>query len=198
MSISGLVLAGGQAQRMQFQDKGLLLLDDRPLVSYTLSALAPLVDELMISANRNQAIYSKLGYPLLSDETPDYQGPLAGILSALRFTKSSVLLVAPCDVPMLSTDLMQRLLETLLASNAEAAVADDGAFWQPTLLAVRTSVSASLQRFLQRGDRQIKGWLSELALQTVDVSDLAWQLENINTPEQLKKLQDVHSCLTNR
>ncbi|MFM8340615.1 MAG: NTP transferase domain-containing protein, partial [Methylomonas sp.] len=47
--VSGVVLAGGQARRMQQQDKGLVLFKQRPLVSYPIEALAAVAKDLLIS-----------------------------------------------------------------------------------------------------------------------------------------------------
>lgn len=108
--VSGVVLAGGQARRMQQQDKGLVLFNGRPLVSYALTALEPLVDEVLISANRNQALYSRFGYPVLGDNRPGFDGPLAGILAAMQSARNSLLLVTPCDSPLINSMHLERLL----------------------------------------------------------------------------------------
>jgi molybdopterin-guanine dinucleotide biosynthesis protein A len=60
--VTGLLLAGGQARRMGGNDKGLLPLNGRPLAAWGLERLAPQVDEVLISANRNQAQYEKFSF----------------------------------------------------------------------------------------------------------------------------------------
>ncbi|MFA9236407.1 NTP transferase domain-containing protein, partial [Klebsiella pneumoniae] len=52
-AITGVVLAGGRATRMGGIDKGLQALNGRPLWRHVAEALAPQVDELVISANRH-------------------------------------------------------------------------------------------------------------------------------------------------
>src|SRR5690606_31281849 len=77
--ITGVILAGGRARRMGGRDKGLLPLAGRPMVEYVLEALRPQVDAVLISANRHQAEYGRYGHPVVTDDTDDYPGPLAGM-----------------------------------------------------------------------------------------------------------------------
>ena len=85
--ITGLVLAGGAARRLQAAhpgaDKGLLPLAGRPLIAWAIDNLAPQVQSLVISANRHLDDYRQLGHPVLPDRLPDMPGPLAGIHAAL-------------------------------------------------------------------------------------------------------------------
>ena len=60
-SITGVVLAGGRAERMGGRDKGLLILAGRPMATFALTVLGPQVGHLMINANRNHDQYRALG-----------------------------------------------------------------------------------------------------------------------------------------
>lgn len=53
MQLSGCILAGGRATRMQGQDKGLVLLGGIPLYQHSVKLLAPQTDDIFINANRN-------------------------------------------------------------------------------------------------------------------------------------------------
>ena len=115
-AITGLILAGGRGQRMGGRDKGLQLYDGRPLAAHVLARLAPQVGAVLISANRNHAAYSALGADVVSDETQDFAGPLAGMLSGLRAAKTEYVLTVPCDSPLLPDDLALRLTAALTES----------------------------------------------------------------------------------
>jgi len=99
--ITGLVLAGGAARRLQAAhpgtDKGLLPLASRPLIAWAIDNLAPQVQGLVISANRHLDDYRQLGHPVLPDRLPDMPGPLAGIHAALTICTTEWLAVAACD-----------------------------------------------------------------------------------------------------
>jgi molybdopterin-guanine dinucleotide biosynthesis protein A len=186
--VSGVVLAGGQARRMQLQDKGLQLLKGKALVSYILAALVPLVDEVFISANRNQATYSQFGYPVLADHNQNYEGPLAGILAAMQYAQYPVLLVAPCDAPRLQSIYLQRLLSAL-SPEIDVSIAFDGERIHPVCMAVKTNLSPHLQAFLGRGERKMQLWISQQKTVQVDFSDAPEIFANINTLAELASLE---------
>lgn len=186
--VSGVVLAGGQARRMQQQDKGLVLFKQRPLVSYPIAALAAVTNHLVISANRNQAIYQQWQYPVISDASDDFDGPLAGILAALEYLDAEVLLVLPCDSPLFTAAHLQQLLDGL-TEQFDIAVAYDGERLHPVFLAVRTQLKASLQAYLASGERRLQNWIFQHRVNPVDFSQQAQIFSNVNTLAELERLE---------
>jgi molybdopterin-guanine dinucleotide biosynthesis protein A len=185
--VSGVVLAGGQARRMQ-QDKGLVLFKQRPLVSYPIEALAAVADDLLISANRNQAIYQQWQYPVISDATDDFDGPLAGILAAMDYVDAEILLVLPCDSPLFTAQHLQQLLAGL-TEQFDIAVADDGERLHPVFLAIRTELKASLKAYLASGERRLQNWIFQHRVNQVDFSQQAQIFTNVNTLAELEMLE---------
>jgi molybdenum cofactor guanylyltransferase len=189
VKVSGVVLAGGQAQRMDFQDKGLLEVHGRPMISYTLDAMAAIVDEILISANRNLGIYQQFGYRVISDNLLGYAGPLAGILMGMQAALYPLLLVAPCDSPQVKPETFRRLLQAIHKNDVDIAVAHDGIRPHPVFLAIKTGLQSSLETYLDSGERKLYGWLQEHSISYVDFSDAIDQFSNINTIEDLNQLQ---------
>ena len=99
MSISAVILAGGQAKRMEGADKGLQLLHGKPLFQFIYDRLHSQVETISINANRNQTIYATAGVPVFGDNLEGFQGPLSGILTALERADSDFVLFVPCDSP---------------------------------------------------------------------------------------------------
>lgn len=188
--VSGVVLAGGQGSRMGQQDKGLVMFHQQPLVHYALTALAGLTSDIYISANRNREIYARFGYPVIADGRDGFDGPLAGILAALHTTRADVLLVLPCDSPLLKTAHLQRLLAAL-DEKADVAVAFDGLRLHPVVLALKTGLQSSLADYLHSGERKLQAWLYRHVVRKVDFSDQPEVFANINT---LAELADLQGC----
>ncbi len=186
--VSGVVLAGGQARRMQQQDKGLVLFKQRPLVSYPIAALAAVTNHLVISANRNQAIYQQWQYPVISDASDDFDGPLAGILAAMDYLDAEILLVLPCDSPLFTAAHLQPLLDGL-TEQFDIAVAYDGERLHPVFLAIRTELKASLKAYLASGERRLQNWLFQHRVNQVDFSQQAQIFSNVNTLAELERLE---------
>ncbi len=75
MPITGVILAGGLGRRMGGSDKGLQEFRGRPLAAWVAERLAPQVDELLISANRNGERYAALGHRVIGDRIPGFRRP---------------------------------------------------------------------------------------------------------------------------
>ncbi|WP_198243058.1 molybdenum cofactor guanylyltransferase MobA [methane-oxidizing endosymbiont of Gigantopelta aegis] len=189
--VTGVILAGGLARRMQQQDKGLILLHDKPLVSYAIAAMAPVVDALVINANRNQAEYQQFGYPVVSDQNLTFAGPLAGILAVMTVVPTDLLLVMPCDSPLIRPEHLQKMLKTQAEQDADCAVASDGERLHPVFLVLKSYLKTSLEQYLEAGERKIDRWLMQHDWVQVDFSDQPEVFQNINTPEQLKQVAEV-------
>lgn len=187
--VAGLILAGGRARRMGGQDKGLVPLAGKPMIEYALERVRPQVDEVVISANRNQDVYARYGHRVIEDVLDDYSGPLAGMLSALLVVRQPWLAVVPCDSPLLPRDLVERLLSTALANSAEIAVAHDGERLQPVIALLHRSLLAPLRAFVQGGGRKIDTWYLQHRMVTTDLSDYPEAFVNINTPEDHAALE---------
>lgn len=186
--IAGLVLAGGLGRRMAYQDKGLILLQGQPLISYAISALKALTDTVAISANRHQALYAKWSTPVIADDLPDFSGPLAGILSAMRQLDADVLLVLPCDSPRFGSVQLQALLEAL-KEPVDIAIASDGDRLHPVFMALRSRLQPSLEAYLHSGQRKLQDWIGQQAWVAVDFHNQAEVFLNLNTPADWAALQ---------
>lgn len=186
--VTGVILAGGMGRRMGGVDKGLQLLDGRPLVCHVAERLAPQVDELLINANRSQAEYAALGYTVLADEIPDFAGPLAGLHAALSAATTAWVVTVPCDSPYLPRDLVNRLQASLQASAAGLAVARVEGRLHPVFCLCRTSLSGTLAAYLSQGGRRVAEWCTDMGAVLVDFDDQPQAFRNFNTLQDLTDL----------
>ncbi|TXS91192.1 molybdenum cofactor guanylyltransferase [Parahaliea aestuarii] len=182
--MTGLILAGGAGRRVGGRDKGALSWQGRPLVEHVASRLRPQVGELWISYNRNAHLYATLGDRLFKDHLPGFEGPLAGVAAAGSAVSSEFLLLSACDTPALPTDLARRLLGPMGDARMQLAVAFDGEREQYLAALLRSESLTSLQSYLQRGERSVRGWYATLRRERVDFSDCAQAFRNINHLEQ--------------
>lgn len=186
--VIGVILAGGLGRRMNHRDKGLVNYLGRPMVSYAIAAMRPVVDGLIINANRNSEQYRQFGLPVVADQTGAFDGPLAGVLTAMIYADADVLLVMPCDSPRVTAEHLQKLLLARVAADADAAVAFDGRRLHPVFLAIKTAFKASLQDYLAGGRRRVDDWLGSLNCVHVDFSATPEVFVNINTIDELAAL----------
>ncbi len=187
--ITGLLLAGGRARRMGGEDKGLLPLAGLPLAAWALKSLSVQVDHLLISANRNHQRYRELGAEVISDTLGDFSGPLAGFAAGLGQIRTPWLVTVPCDSPLVVPDYVSRLWAAIEPGGIDAVVAHDGNRLQPVFSLLRRGVLGDLEAFLDLGERKIDLWLERLSWRIVDFSDAPEMFLNVNTPEDLARVE---------
>ena len=186
--ITAVILAGGMGRRMGGQDKGLVELDGEPLILHVIRALEPQVGEVLINANRNLHRYADFGHAVVRDDLEGFQGPLAGMLSAMRRAQTPLLLTVPCDAPLLPGDLAARLATDLREQDARIAVAHDGRRLQPVHALMETALADDLEAFLASGERKIDRWYARHPMSETDFSDRPETFVNVNTLEELGRL----------
>jgi len=182
------MLAGGLARRMGGQDKGLVMLTGKPMASYVLDTLMPLVGQCVINANRNTLAYADLAPPgvsVIADSHPGHLGPLAGLSAAIAHLETSHVLMCPCDSPFLEAELVQSLINSIQEHDADIAVAHDGERLQPVFCIVNRRVKSSLDSFLESGERKIDRWFLSHEMVEVDARQYLQSFRNINTRDEL-------------
>lgn len=173
------------------QDKGLVEIDGKPMVVYTVEALRPQCQTVIINANRNAERYRELcGCDVVADSLGDFAGPLAGMASAMQAAGTPFILTAPCDSPLVSARLGARLYEALEKEDAELSVAHDGSRMQPVFALLRCELLGSMVRYLESGNSKIDTWYARHRAALGDFSDEPEMFLNVNTPEDRGDLED--------
>lgn len=190
--ITGIILAGGRARRMGGVDKGLIDLDGEPMVSHVVRRFGPQVGSIIISANRNLTEYRKWAARVVPDTVGEYDGPLAGMASAMLLADTEFAATVPCDAPRLCTELVSRMHKVCAARSAEIAVAHDGDRLQPVFALMRVTLAESIVDFLNAGERKIDRWLGHHDTVNVDFSDVRDSFLNVNTKEERLSILTRH------
>ena len=170
-------------------DKGLVALQQKPLIAHVIARLKPQVDEILINANREIKQYEAFGLPVLQDENVEFIGPLAGFKLGLQYAKHDYVLTVPCDSPLLPLNLAQRLLDGMAASRMDIAVASSDENTHPVFCLMKKSVLPSLLEYIKSGERKVSAWQKSLKYVEVDFSDFDDVFVNLNTFEDLAALE---------
>ena len=189
MRISAIILSGGRATRMNGLDKGLVQLQQKPLIAHVIARLKPQVDEILINANREIAQYQVFGLPVLKDENEEFIGPLAGFSLGLQHAKHDYVLTVPCDSPLLPLDLVQRLMAALLEHGADIVVASSDSNAHPVFCLMRKTMLPSLLAYIESGERRVSAWQKSQQYIEVDFSDCNDAFTNLNTFDNLAALE---------
>jgi molybdenum cofactor guanylyltransferase len=194
----GLVLAGGLARRMGGGDKARITIGGVTILQRVLACLKPQCTGLVINANGDPARFADTKLPVISDNVPDFAGPLAGILAGLDWTALHMpecewLASAPGDCPFLPNDLVTRLHAARAAAGAPLACARSGEWRHPVIGLWPVALREDLRRALvAEGLRKIEIWTARHG-----VAIASWPAEpvdpffNVNTPEDAAQAQTI-------
>lgn len=191
-SCYGLILAGGLSSRMG-TDKAQLRRNEQTMLEYSHALLGSLGMEVLISGGEQ-------GVPDLFPEL----GPLAGIYTIVteckaKSLKADALLIVPVDMPLLTPQLLQKLVSVGDESGTATCYKD---CYLPLYLPVNSEVENYLEQvfqesegdqslknqflenqFIEKKPRSIKKMLAALGANELPVEDTQ-ALSNVNTPEE--------------
>jgi molybdopterin-guanine dinucleotide biosynthesis protein A len=196
---SAIVLAGGFSSRFG-QDKGLVLLKNKPLIKHVLDGISNIVDEKIVvvsskAQTENFAKVAGLNVNIIID-VGDMRSPLVGALTGFEkaFGQYSVLL--PCDTPLISKDVLLLLFDLCIGKSA-VIPRWPNCYIEPlhavyhtksALEAAKNAVGAGKMNMQSMVDR-LQGirYVSTLVLQQLDPELRTFF--NVNTPLELKKAE---------
>ncbi|WP_103332204.1 molybdenum cofactor guanylyltransferase MobA [Pseudotabrizicola formosa] len=185
----GVILAGGQSQRMGGGDKGLLMLDDHSILHHVIRRLSSQVKDMAINANGDAARFS-FGLPVLPDPMPGHPGPLAGVLAALDWAAglgADRVVTVAADTPFFPINLVASLQAA--AGSARISLAATGAAdapdWHPVFGLWSTDLRHDLRRDLCAGQRKVITWAMQNGARPAVFDASEDPFFNINTPEDL-------------
>jgi len=187
-TVTAAILAGGAGTRLSGRDKGLAVLNGKPLIEHVLAAIQPQAGSVLICANRNAAQYAEYGR-VLPDAAVGFRGPLAGIAAALAECRTAWLLTVPVDCPTPPRDLAARLAAS--ANDASVAVAHDGVRTQPLFALYRRGLADAARSALQ-SDSPVWRWQQQAGAAVGDFADCAAAFGNLNTAEDFLRWESEH------
>ena len=187
--ITGIILAGGKSRRMG-TEKGLIEFDGKPLIQYAIEALEPLCDTILISTNGHS--YDLFSYQKVADKFPN-SGPMGGIYSCLKISKSDKNIVLSCDMPFIKTRLISDLIQT--ADDYDLIIPWHGGHkFEPMCALYNKSVEPVFLSFIQQSNFKIPDTFEHLKTHKfrIDQSLSYYSKElffNVNSKEDLDFVQ---------
>lgn len=193
------IQAGGRSSRMG-EDKSWLLLNDRPMIEYVLTAAQGVTNQLAIvinASNPNLARYEQLAAQwnaqLLFD-LHDHRGPLGGIETALRYGNETTLMLA-CDLPFVTTEFLRLVAEIHLTEQCDLTIPLDVA-QRPQMLAAIYSAAClpQVSAMLAANELKVQGLQQRINTRRVRWEEYAHLLHakrlltNLNSREDVRNL----------
>jgi molybdenum cofactor guanylyltransferase len=200
--LSVLILAGGRSSRMG-RDKATLEIAGVPMIRRIYDAIAGCDDRDGSLASRIYVVtpwaerYRSLlpaACHFIAEVQPD-RGSLMGFQQGLAEVNSEWVLLLACDLPNLSTPVLQSWLDNLSAVPAQSIAylprnLEKG--WEPLCGCYRRSCLSSLLDYTHNGRRSFQGWLAQHQVTELPIADRRC-LTNCNTPADLAAVAEIHA-----
>lgn len=187
--ITGIILAGGKSSRMGM-DKGFCAFKGKPMVQYAIDVLDQVCDTIIISSNN--ADYELFNFPVIPDIIKDI-GPLGGIYSGLKHSKTYHNFFISCDMPMITVDLVQHILSS--KENYDAVIPTWNNFPEPMCAYYNKNITKNLVTFIQKENYKLQDVIQNINHKTVEIThDLNFYNDqlftNVNCGVDLNRLNN--------
>ncbi|MDW7732408.1 MAG: molybdenum cofactor guanylyltransferase [Methanolobus sp.] len=207
MKRSSLLLAGGLGTRLNGCEKALLPLRDGTFIGNTLKILGKVSDEVILSFRDEDQIKIFDEYVRGNKTVTDTfrnAGPLAGMLEGFRKASGEYVFVVACDMPYLSSEVIELLFSICEGHDAVIPVNPSGQKEPLHAVYRRSSMLVAIENSIREGNRSVMSSVSRLGdvlfLEDEDISKIGTGLmafTNINTlrdMEVLEKDGEGRSC----
>jgi len=119
--ITGIILSGGKSKRMGV-NKSLLKVESKTIIEVVQDKISKLFKELLVVTNEPE-LYQFLNMKIYEDIFPG-KGPLTGIHSGLVHSKTQQNFILSCDIPLITTDMINTIINYKKDSPITVAKAD--------------------------------------------------------------------------
>lgn len=144
------------------------------------------IDEV-IAVGDSQVTADSLGLSFVADSYPG-EGPLGGLISAMREVSTGILCVLPCDVPRVKASRIEQLVDAVMESGHIdlAVLTATREHWLCSSWRVDTCLPV-LEQCFANGERAIHRAVGSLGIQRVTVTDA--EMINVNTMQQVREIE---------
>jgi molybdopterin-guanine dinucleotide biosynthesis protein A len=181
------VLVGGQGRRMG-RSKALLALHGSSLVEQVVEVLRTHVRAIYLLGN---APMPCLG-PVVDQipDVPDVEGPMAGMLAAMRRAPHACWMFVACDMPLVHSQAIDWLIGQRAPGRSAILPRIEPEGVEPLLAIYAPAALALLERLAARGIASAQKIVEDPSVATPIVPRhlrSAWV--NVNTPDQLRQIE---------
>lgn len=197
--LSLVIQAGGESRRIG-RDKALLPFLGQPLILRSLTHLAALADEVLVTSNHPEN-FVFLGLTPVPDLVPG-AGALGGLYTALNAASHPYVAVVACDMPFASRELIAFELLVMREISADAVVPRSNAGTEPFhAVYQREACLPHVRSVLEAGQRRVDAWFGEVNIHYLEQEEIApydpdgLAFLNINTLEELNEAEQIANRL---
>lgn len=199
--MTGVILAGGLNRRMGGRHKALLPIQGEAILLRQLKVMSRICQQIIVVTNEPETIQpllvevAELDILVVCDLYPQ-KGPLSGIHAACLAATSPHLWIVGCDMPFISAEAAEAMVEICRESNVDAVIPEFAGRLHPLHGIYARDVGAEAELHLQKQNYRLMSLLDYLDWQPVDSGFFEQRqlrmnfATNINTPEDYGLMLD--------
>ena len=194
-NILGTVLAGGKSQRFG-EDKSQVKLDGKLLIDHILNEIINEFKEILIVSNNQINFKHSDKISMVSDLKKD-QGPLGGVLSAMKWVKESNkdykwISTFPVDTPFFKKEILQNFLSEINLEEGKLFFIKSNNTRHNIFGVWSIDLMDKLEEDLNNGERKVELWANSVGVKVIDMEFLNEDpFFNINSKEDLEKARKI-------
>ena len=194
-NILGTVLAGGKSQRFG-EDKSQVKLDGKLLIDHILNEIISEFKEILIVSNNQINFKHSDKISMVSDLKKD-QGPLGGVLSAMKWVKESNkdykwISTFPVDTPFFKKKILQNFLSEINLEEGKLFFIKSNNTRHNIFGVWSIDLMDKLEEDLNNGERKVELWANSVGVKVIDMEFLNEDpFFNINSKEDLEKARKI-------
>ena len=194
-NILGTVLAGGKSQRFG-EDKSQVKLDGKLLIDHILDEIINEFKEILIVSNNQINFKHSDKISVISDLKKD-QGPLGGVLSAMKWVKESNkdykwISTFPVDTPFFKKEILQNFVREINSDESELFFIKSNNTRHNIFGIWSIDLMEKLEEDLNYGKRKVEHWANDIGVKVIEMKFLKDDpFFNINSKEDLEKAKKI-------
>ena len=193
------ILAGGQSRRFGGGYKTLYKFNKISILDRIIQNFKKLKMEIVLNVNSNEDQFLKTGLHLIKDELENFQGPLAGIYSSMKWVLENRkniewIFTSPSDTPFLNKNLVNKFLSTDYNNKTKIVIAKSSNKTHPVIGFWHISLIKSLEEFLAKENRKIMHWVEGQNYEILNFENKN-NFFNINTKADLEEAIKIEESL---
>ena len=193
------ILAGGQSRRFGGGYNTLYKFNKISILDRIIQNFIKLEIEIVLNVNSNEDQFLKTGLHLIKDELENFQGPLAGIYSSMKWVLENRkniewIFTSPSDTPFLNKSLVNKFLSTNYNNKTNIVIAKSSNKTHPVIGFWHISLIKSLEVFLTKDNRKIMHWVEGQNYEILNFENKN-NFFNINTQADLEEAIKIEESL---
>jgi len=196
-NILGVILAGGKSSRFG-SNKSLSKLANNKLIEHVINKIDTYFPEILVVSNDRGLQIENQKIKIIKDCIKGYLGPLAGVLSAMKYANSfenkfKWLITFPCDTPFFEKLIIEKMIEKTVSPKEKIYFVKDKKHRHNIFGLWSISLEKILEEDLKNNFRKVDLWADKIGCNFIE-KDIQNENEflNINTKEDLELAEKIY------